>query len=91
MMAPIAPDHSGLPMSGQNVPKPQTVSPDTTKTLVDRYRSSTSVGRATGVLPLSVNFPAFGPSLYLVSELTSENQSPSAELSYQPDKRGGTR
>lgn len=87
----IAPDNSGLPMSGQNVPKPPTTSPDTTKTLVDRYRSSTSVGRATGVLPLSVNFPAFGPSVYLVSELTSENQSPSAELSYQPDKKGGAR
>ena len=87
----MAPDNSGLPMSGQNAPKPPTASPDTTKTLVDRYRSSASVGRATGVLPLSVNFPAFGPSVYLVSELTSENQSPSAELSYQPDKKGGAR
>jgi hypothetical protein len=84
-------DISGLSTSGRNVPAPQTVSPDTTKTLVDKYRSSTSLGRATGVLPLSVNFPAFGPSVYLVSELTSENQSPSAELSYQQDKKGGAR
>ena len=58
---------------------------------MDKYRSSTSVGRATGILPLSVNFPAFGPSLFLISELTSENQSPSADLSYQQDKKGGTR
>jgi hypothetical protein len=64
----------------------QVVSPDTTKTLVDKYRSSTAIGRATGVLPLSVNFPAFGPSVYLVSQLTSENQSPIAELNFQQDK-----
>lgn len=84
-------DSSDLPSSGRQAPPPQTVSPDTTKTLVDKYRSSTAVGRATGVLPLSVNFPAFGPSVYLVSELTSENQSPSAELTYQQDKKGGAR
>jgi len=84
-------DHSDLFSSGRQAPPPQTVSPDTTKTLVDKYRSSTAVGRATGVLPLSVNFPAFGPSVYLVSELTSENQSPSAELTYQQDKKGAAR
>jgi hypothetical protein len=84
-------DSPGLAISGRNVLVPQTVSPDTTKTLVDKYRSSTAVGRAAGVLPVSVNFPAFGPSVYLVSELTSENQSPSAELSYQQDKKGGAR
>ena len=90
--APAPPvDSAGLPISGRNVPLPQTVSPDTTKKLVDKYRSSTAVGRATGVLPLSVNFPAFGPSVFLVSELTSENQSPSAELNYQQDKKGGAR
>jgi hypothetical protein len=84
-------DISGLPTHGRNGSALQTVSPDTTKTLVDKYRSSTAVGRSTGVLPLSVNFPAFGPSVYLVSELTSENQSPSAELNYQQDKKGGAR
>jgi hypothetical protein len=87
--APPAP--TALPVAGRDVYLPQTVSPDTTKTLVEKYRSSTAVGRATGVLPLSVNFPAFGPSVYLVSELTSVNQSPSAEFSYQPDKKGGAR
>ncbi len=85
---------AGLPLNGRNVAEFSAltpVPPDQTKTLVDKYRSSTAVGRATGVLPLSVNFPAFGPSVYLVSELTSENQSPSAELSYQQDKKGGAR
>ena len=88
--APPPPPPSGLPISGRDV-YPQTVSPDTTKTLVDKYRSSTAVGRATGVLPLSVTFPAFGPSVYLVSQLTSENQSPAAEFTYQKDKKGGAR
>ena len=86
---PSAP--SGLPSEGRSVAAAQSVSPDATKTLVDKYRSSTAVGRATGVLPLSVNFPAFGPSVYLVSELTSENQSPAAELSYQQAKKGTAR
>jgi len=39
--------------------------------------------------PVRVGFPAYGPSLYLVSELTSENQSPSAEFNYQQDKKAG--
>ena len=85
---------AGLPLNGRDVAEFSAltpVAPDQTKTLVDKYRSSSAVGRATGVLPLSVNFPAFGPSVYLVSELTSEKQSPSAELSYQQDKKGGAR
>lgn len=81
---------SSLPVNGRDF-SGKTVSPDQTKTLVDKYRSSTSVGRATGVLPLSVNFPAFGPSIFLISELTSENQTPSADFSYQQDKKGGSR
>ena len=76
---------SSLPINGRDFAG-KTVSPDQTKTLVDKYRSSASVGRATGVLPLSVEFPAFGPSVFLVSELTSENQSPTADFTYQPDK-----
>ena len=38
-----------------------------------------------------VPFPSFGPSIFLVSELTSENQLPSAELSFQRDKKAGVR
>ncbi|HXL23178.1 MAG TPA: hypothetical protein VOA78_11970 [Candidatus Dormibacteraeota bacterium] len=62
-----------------------------TNALLDKYRTATHVGRATGVLPIHVSFPAFGPSVYLVSELTSENQAPSTDLNYQPDKKGGSR
>ena len=62
-----------------------------TNELLDKYRTATYVGRATGVLPIRVSFPDFGPSIYFVSELTSENQAPSADLSYQQDKKGGAR
>jgi len=59
------------------------------QTLVDRFHASERGSRATGILPVRVNFPALGPSLYLISELTSENQVPSAEFTYQQDKKAG--
>ena len=59
------------------------------QTLVDKFHASERGLRASGILPVRVNLPAFGPSLYLVSQLTSENQSASAEFTYQQDKKAG--
>jgi hypothetical protein len=59
------------------------------QTLVDKFHATEKGSRASGILPVRINLPAFGPSLFLVSELTSENQSPSAEFSYQQDKKAG--
>ena len=40
--------------------------------------------------PLRVVFPHFGPSIFLVSELTGENQTPAIEFDFQRErKRGG--
>ncbi|HXJ86839.1 MAG TPA: hypothetical protein VMS18_08500 [Candidatus Binatia bacterium] len=64
---------------------------DATQALLDSFRSKSLGGRVTGILPVNVDFPAFGPSIYLVSELTSENQSPSAAFNFQRDKKGGAR
>ena len=64
---------------------------DATKALLDTFRAKSNAGKVTGILPVNVSFPAFGPSIYLVSELTSENQSPAAEFSFQRDKKGGVR
>ena len=64
---------------------------DATQALLDSFRSKSLGGKVTGILPVNVDFPAFGPSIYLVSELTSENQSPSAEFNFQHDKKGGAR
>ena len=60
-----------------------------TQVLLDKFRADSLAGKRAGILPIRVSFPAFGPSLYLVSELTGENQSPSAELTYQHEKKAG--
>jgi hypothetical protein len=64
---------------------------DTMQILLDSFKAKSLGGKVTGILPVSVSFPAFGPSIFLVSELTSENQFPAAELSFQRDKKGGAR
>ncbi len=64
---------------------------DATQALLDTFRAKSSAGKVTGILPINVSFPAFGPSIYLVSELTGENQFPAAEFSFQRDKKGGVR
>src|SRR5579864_9152656 len=46
-----------------------------------------SGGRTARVLPIRVSFPAFGPSIFLVSELTAENHAEAVELSYQREKK----
>ncbi len=77
---------NGLPVVGRNVAAlPSSVDEE----LVNKVHASEKGSRAAGILPVRINFPALGPSVYLVAELTSENQSPSAELNYQQDKKAG--
>jgi hypothetical protein len=64
---------------------------DATKALLDTFRAKSLSGKVTGILPINVVFPAFGPSIFLVSELTSENQSPAAAFNFQREKKGGVR
>jgi hypothetical protein len=54
---------------------------------LDKFREKSKGGKVAGILPIRVLFPAVGPSLFLVSELTAENQVPNAELTYQSDKK----
>jgi hypothetical protein len=58
---------------------------------VDNFRTTLTGGRSAGILPIKVSFAALGPSVYLVSELTAENQSPSTDLNYQREKKAGGR
>ena len=60
-----------------------------TEALLDKFRADSLAGKRAGILPIHVSFPAFGPSLYLVSELTAENQAPSPGLTYQHEKKVG--
>ena len=59
------------------------------QSLVNKFHAAESGSRAAGILPVCVDFPAYGPWLFLVSELTGENQAPSADFSYQQDKKAG--
>jgi hypothetical protein len=53
--------------------------------LVDRFQKET--GRtATGIVPVRVQLPAFGPSIFLAAELTAETRSPLLELGYKRAK-----
>ena len=98
---PIIANSPGTPVQGrefdrlENYAKLQSADDkekkDATQALLDTFKAKSLGGKVTGILPVNVDFPAFGPSIYLVSELTSENQSPAAELSFQRDKKGGAR
>ena len=61
---------------------------DSTEALLDSYKAKSLGGKVTGILPINVSFPAFGPSIFLVSELTSENQFPAAEFSCPARQKG---
>lgn len=67
----------------------QDASLDATKQLVSHLRDTTRSSKPARNLPLRVAFPHFGPSIFLVAELTSENQTPLVELDFQRDKKRG--
>jgi len=61
------------------------------QSLVDRYRAESGARRGPGFGAVSIGFPAVGPSLYFVSELTAEGRAPALSLNYQQEKKGGSR
>jgi hypothetical protein len=63
--------------------------PQSAAKALDDFRNKSMSGKSAKVLPIRVSFPAFGTSLFLVSELTAENQAPAIELSYQREKKDG--
>ncbi|HET8921753.1 MAG TPA: hypothetical protein VFN26_02020 [Candidatus Acidoferrum sp.] len=90
-IAPPKPAPPPAPMADTDM-KDETKSKESqsaTQMLLDKFKADSLAGKRAGILPIHVTFPAFGPSIYLVSELTGENQPPSAVLSYQRDKKAG--
>ncbi|HSE32618.1 MAG TPA: hypothetical protein VLA93_13680 [Pyrinomonadaceae bacterium] len=71
-----------------STPTDATVS-EGTRELVSKLRENKRGATPMRNLPLRVAFPHFGPSLFLISELTSENQTPVIDLDYQRDKKRG--
>ena len=51
--------------------------------LVDRFQNEAGGRRVTGALPVSVEFPNFGRSLFLASELVAEGTAPSVDLAFR--------
>jgi len=64
------------------------VSADTKKLVQGLKDDKRSSGPARN-LPIRVAFPHFGPAVFLVSELTSENQTPVVEFDFQLDRKRG--
>jgi hypothetical protein len=56
---------------------------------LEEFRKRSLGGKSAKVLPIRVSFPAFGTSMFMVTELTAENHSPAIELSYQREKKDG--
>jgi hypothetical protein len=63
--------------------------PNNAAQLTQRFAAQTK--RPVRNLPLRVAFPHFGPSVFFIAELTSENQTPSIELDFQRDKKRGAK
>lgn len=62
-----------------------------TQQLVSKLPVGKQSARPVRNLPLRFAFPHFGPSIFLVSELTSENQVPAIELDFSRDRKRGER
>lgn len=85
--APAAPQPSG-DLDGKDETKRKR-SQTAAQLVLDKFRADALAGKRAGILPIRVSFPAFGPSLFLVSDLTGENQAPTANLTYQHEKKAG--
>jgi hypothetical protein len=63
----------------------------TTQQLVSKLPVTKRSSRPARNLPLRFVFPHLGPSIFLLSELTSENQTPAVEFDFSRDRKRGDR
>jgi hypothetical protein len=75
--------------SAAGSPQPADKPPALGDHLVSKLPQTKQSARPARNLPLRLVFPHFGPSIFLVSELTSENQIPAVEFDFSRDKKGG--
>jgi hypothetical protein len=83
--------HSKGGRAYQPSPPPQSLDtpPGMAQHLVSKLPVTKHSARPARNLPLRFAFPHFGPSIFLVSELTSENQVPTIELDFSRDRKRG--
>jgi hypothetical protein len=79
------------PLAAAEVPGANGSIAASTQALLDGFRARSSARRPAEAVPVDVAFPAIGPMLYLVSELTGENKAAVINLEYQEDKKGGVK
>lgn len=93
MVSPAPPPPPASPkdiaLNGRSFLTLTQLTPGVTQNLVEEYKTKSEGGKVKGILPINVSFPAFGPTVYLVSELTGENQPATANLNYQREKKVG--
>lgn len=87
--APPPPPGSPSGSSGLTNKEARAQASDATQVLVDRFNTEARSGRVSGTLPVNISFPVVGSTIFLMSELTGENQSPTVELNYQRTGRKG--
>jgi len=92
----VAPDSTALRFNTSSTLADQlkpagTQQSDTTQQLVSQLPVTKRGARPARNLPLRVVFPHLGPSIFLVSELTSENQTPAVEFDFSRDRKRGDR
>jgi len=80
---------AGAPPEAMTQAKQQSVEAQAaTQKLVDLYKAKPGGRASATAAPAPALFPAVGPSLFLVSELTAENQAQTLTLDYQREKKG---
>ena len=80
---------NSLPQLDVFQPAGESPSPPGAQALVDKFRARSEARKLAASRPISVSFPAAGPSLFLASELTREDQTPTVEFSYQLERKRG--
>jgi hypothetical protein len=79
------------PYQPQSAQKSVETPPGMAQHLASKLPTTKHSARPARNLPLRFAFPHFGPSIFLVSELTSENQVPAIELDFSRDRKRGER
>ena len=77
--------------AGEQLQAEGDIPPPETSQLVAKLRDTARGSRPARNRPLRVVFPHFGPSIFLISELTGENQTPAVEFDFQRDRKRGDR
>jgi len=75
------------PLGAEEAKAPASVGKDELQSMITNMEKGGRGKRLAGVIPLSIPFPAFGPSIFLTSELTASGTAPVVHLAYRRDSK----